>query len=141
MDIISEVIAMAMQAPSSLNTQPWNVTVKCGAALDAIRQGNTERNLAGVPTSRAFTASEGYEGARRERKIGIAKQLFSAMDIARDDKVKRRDRVLRGFRQFDAPISIIMLPVSRANCSQQLQGYRAFTLHIMRPCIPRAYWA
>ena len=106
--LIEEVIAMAMRAPSSLNTQPWNFTVVSGATLDAIRQGNTERNLAGVPSSREFKASESYEGAHRERQIGVAKQLFAAMDIARDDKRKRKEWVLRGFRQFDAPVSIIV---------------------------------
>jgi nitroreductase len=106
--LIAEIIAMAMRAPSSLNTQPWNFTVVSGAALDAIRQGNTERNLAGVPSSREFKASDGYEGAHRERQIGVAKQLFAAMDIAREDQAKRKEWVLRGFRQFDAPVSIIV---------------------------------
>ncbi|MGQ3177924.1 MAG: nitroreductase [Blastomonas fulva] len=106
--LVEEVIAMAMRAPSSLNTQPWNFTIVSGAALDAIRKGNTERNLAGVPSSREFKASESYEGAHRERQIGVAKQLFAAMDIPRDDKAKRLDWVLRGFRQFDAPVSIII---------------------------------
>ena len=30
------------------------------------------------------------------------------MDIARDDTAKRHDWVLRGFRQFDAPVSIVV---------------------------------
>lgn len=106
--LIRDVLAMAMRAPSSLNTQPWNFTVVGGAALDAIRRSNTERNLSGVPSSREFKASDSYEGVHRERQIGIAKQLFAAMDIARDDKAKRREWVLRGFRQFDAPVSIIV---------------------------------
>jgi len=106
--LIREVLTMAMRAPSSLNTQPWNFTVVTGAPLDAIRRGNTENNLAGVPSSREFKASESYEGAHRERQIGVAKQLFAAMGIARDDKEKRREWVLRGFRQFDAPVSIVV---------------------------------
>jgi nitroreductase len=106
--LVSDVIGMAMRAPSSLNTQPWNFTVVSGAALDAIRKGNTERNLAGVPSSREFKASESYEGAHRERQIGVAKQLFAAMGIPREGKKKRLDWVLRGFRQFDAPVSIII---------------------------------
>lgn len=107
-ELIAEILTMAMRAPSSLNTQPWNFTVVSGATLDAIRRGNTERNLAGVPSSREFKASEGYEGAHRERQIAVAKQLFSAMDIAREDQEKRKEWVLRGFRQFDAPVSIIV---------------------------------
>jgi nitroreductase len=31
-DVIKEVIALAMRAPSSLNTQPWNFTVVAGVS-------------------------------------------------------------------------------------------------------------
>ncbi len=55
--LIREVIEMAMRAPSSLNTQPWNFYVVAGAPLDRIRAGNTERNLAGVPDPRASSAA------------------------------------------------------------------------------------
>lgn len=106
--LIEEVLALAMRAPSSLNTQPWNFTVVTGAALDAIRAGNTERNLAGVPDSREFRKDTVYAGVHRERQIAIAKQLFAVMGIAREDKAARQDWVLRGFRQFDAPVSIVV---------------------------------
>ena len=72
-----------------------------GAALDRIRAGNTERNLAGVPASRESRSHGEYAGAHRERQIEIAKQLFGAMGIERHDKEGRQDWVLRGFRQFD----------------------------------------
>ncbi|MEY2756639.1 MAG: hypothetical protein RIR33_417 [Pseudomonadota bacterium] len=106
--LIREVVELAMRAPSSLNTQPWNFYVVAGAPLDRIRAGNTERNLAGVPDSREFRSRGVYEGAHRERQIEIAKQLFAAMGIAREDKRARLDWVLRGFRQFDAPVSIVV---------------------------------
>jgi hypothetical protein len=76
--------------------------------LDRIRKGNVERNLAGVPHSREFRMGPGYAGVHRERQIGIAKQLFAAMGIEREDKAARDDWVLRGFRQFDAPVSIVV---------------------------------
>jgi len=106
--LIEDVLRLAMRAPSSLNTQPWNFSVVTGAPLDRIRAGNTERNLAGIPESREFRKYEVYEGAHRERQVEIAKQLFAVMDIAREDKAKRLDWVLRGFRQFDAPVSIVV---------------------------------
>lgn len=107
-DVIKEIIAMAMRAPSSLNTQPWNFYVVAGEPLDRIRAGNTERNLAGVPESREFRTHGAYEGVHRERQIEIAKQLFAVMGIERHDKEARLDWVLRGFRQFDAPVSIVV---------------------------------
>jgi nitroreductase len=106
--LIREVIEIAMRAPSSLNTQPWNFYVVSGAPLDRIRAGNTERNLAGVPSSREFRSHGEYTGAHRERQIGIAKQLFGAMGIERHDQAARQDWVLRGFRQFDAPVSVVV---------------------------------
>ncbi len=106
--LVREILELAMRAPTSLNTQPWNFYVVAGDVLDRIRKGNVERNLAGVPHSREFRMGPGYEGAHRERQIGIAKQLFAAMGIAREDKAARDDWVLRGFRQFGAPVSIVV---------------------------------
>jgi nitroreductase len=106
--LIEEILALAMRAPSSMNTQPYNFTVLTGDPLDRIRAGNTERNLAGIPHSREFRTGHAFAGVHRERQIGVAKQLFSAMGIARDDAPARQDWVLRGFRQFDAPVCVII---------------------------------
>lgn len=108
MSLIKEIIGLAMRSPSSMNTQPWNFYVISGEPLNRIRAGNTERMLAGVPESREFRRGEPFAGKHRERQIGVAKQLFSAMGIARDDKVMRQDWVMRGFRQFDAPVCVIV---------------------------------
>jgi nitroreductase len=91
-----------------MNSQPWNFCVISGAPLDKIRAGNTERMVAGVPQSREFRIGQPFAGPHRDRQIQVAKQLFSAMGIARDDKEMRHDWVLRGFRQFDAPVCIIV---------------------------------
>ena len=107
-ELIEEILTLAMRAPSSMNTQPWNFTVLTGAQLDKIRAGNTERNLAGVPHSREFRIGKAFEGQHRERQVGVAKQLFAAMGIAREDAEARQDWVLRGFRQFDAPVCVII---------------------------------
>ena len=101
--LIREILELAMRAPTSLNTQPWNFYVVAGAVLDRIRKGNVERNLAGVPHSREFRLGPGYEGAHRERQIGVAKQLFAAMGIARDDGAGRMAAMGRNTTSFDAP--------------------------------------
>ncbi len=108
MELIKEVLSLAMRAPSSMNTQPWSFYVISGEPLDRIRKGNTERNLAGVPHSREFRIGQPFEGKHRDRQVGVAKQLFAAMGIAREDKEGRQDWVLRGFRQFDAPVCVIV---------------------------------
>lgn len=107
-ELVAEVIGMAMRAPSSFNNQCWNFTVVTGAPLDAIRRDNTEGILAGKPDSREFRRFDQVPELHRGRQIEIAKQLFGAMGIAREDKDGRQDWVLRGFRQFDAPVSVVV---------------------------------
>lgn len=107
-DLIREIVHLATRAPSSMNTQPWYFHVVTGQPLERIREGNTERNLAGVPASREIRMHGPYEGVHRDRQKAIAGQLFAAMDIDWGDKVRRKDWVLRGFRQFDAPASVVV---------------------------------
>lgn len=107
-ELLAEILALAMRSPSSLNTQPWNFWVVTGEPLARIRKENTRRNLERIPSTREFRSMENYEGVHRDRQVGIAKQLFGAMGIARDDKARRTDWVLRGFRQFDAPACIVV---------------------------------
>ena len=106
--LIEEILALAMRAPSSMNTQPWHFHVVTGEPLNLIRAGNTERMISGVPQSREFRTGEAFGGPHRDRQVGVAKQLFAAMGIERDDKDRRQNWALRGFRQFDAPVCVIV---------------------------------
>jgi nitroreductase len=107
--VMEEIIEVAKRAPSSMNTQPWHFHAVTGEPLERIREGNTERMLAGIAPQREIaTADHGYQGVHRERQIGIAVQLFEAMGIERDDAERRQDWVMRGFRQFDAPVSVVV---------------------------------
>lgn len=106
--LLKEIIALANRAPSSMNTQPWNLHVLTGEPLEKVREGNSTRMLSGVPPVREIADHGAYTGPHRDRQVEIAKQLFAAMGIARDDKAMRQDWVMRGFRQFDAPVSIVV---------------------------------
>ncbi len=106
-EVILEIVELAIAAPSSMNTQPWHLHVVTGEPLDRIRQGNTELMMAGAKPQREIAAHGAYEGVHRERQVEIAYQLFDAMGI-RDDKIMRKDWMMRGFRQFDAPVSIVV---------------------------------
>jgi nitroreductase len=106
--LLEEIIALANRAPSSMNTQPWHLHVLTGDPLERVRRGNTERMLNGTPPTRDIEDYAAYEGAHRARQIEIAVQLFEAMGIERHDKERRQDWVMRGFRQFDAPVSIVV---------------------------------
>jgi len=107
-EVVDEIIEAAKWAPSSYNTQTWRVHAVTGQPLDKIRHGNTENTLAGKPHVRDFPYKEDYQGVHRQRQIDVAIQLFEVMGIGREDKEKRTDWMLRGFRQFDAPVSLVL---------------------------------
>ena len=106
--LLEEIITLANRAPSSMNTQPWHFHVLTGEPLEKVREGNSTRMLNGVPPVREIVDHGAYEGVHRDRQVEIAKQLFAAMGIEREDKERRQDWVMRGFRQFDAPVSIVV---------------------------------
>ncbi len=106
--LLEDVIALANRAPSSMNTQPWHFHVLTGEPLARVRAGNTERMLGGVTPSREIEDYAAYDGVHRKRQIEIAVQLFEAMGIERHDAERRQDWVMRGFRQFDAPVSVVV---------------------------------
>lgn len=107
--LLEEIVELAKRAPSSMNTQPWHFHAVTGEPLERIREGNSERMLAGASVDREIKMVEhGYEGVHRDRQVEIAVQLFEAMGIKRDDKPRRQDWVMRGFRQFDAPVSVVV---------------------------------
>jgi nitroreductase len=107
-ETIDAIINAAKWAPSSYNTQTWRVHAVTGEALDKIREGNTQNTIAGKPHVRDFPYKEAYEGMHRQRQIDVAIQLFEVMGIQREDKDKRMDWMMRGFRQFDAPVSLVL---------------------------------
>ena len=63
--------------------------------------------MAGAAPDREIRTHGGYQGIHRERQKVVAGQLFEAMEIPWDDKAKRGDWAMRGFRQFDAPVSVV----------------------------------
>ena len=106
--VIEEILAVAKRAPSSMNTQPWHVHVLTGEPLEQLRQRNMTEMAAGAKVNREIVTHGEYEGIHRKRQVDVAKKLFAVMGIARDDKPMRQDWVLRGFRQFDAPVSLVL---------------------------------
>lgn len=107
--IIMEILNIACRAPSAMNTQPWEFIVLTGERLNQIRATIVEKLKSGAPiVPDHLVVSWPNEGVYKDRQINLAKQLFQAMDIPREDKEKRAWWSERGFRFFDAPAAIII---------------------------------
>jgi nitroreductase len=107
--VIRQILKIAGQAPSAMNTQPWEFAVVAGEPLDKIRDENAKRLNAGeVPQPEHHVVGWTNNSIYRVRQVDLAKHIFQIMDIPREDKVKRAAWRGRGFRYFDAPAAIII---------------------------------
>ncbi|WP_286818750.1 nitroreductase, partial [Desulfobacter sp. UBA2225] len=109
-DVIKEILNIARWAPSAMNTQPWEFVVATGEKLDRIRAGVVEKLKNGAAMQPDhLVVGWPMEGVYKERQVELAKRLFKAMDIPREDKEKRAWWFERGFRFFDAPVAVVIV--------------------------------
>jgi len=66
-EILREILEIATRSPSAMNTQPWEITVIAGKALDDVRRGNVEMLTSGIkPESNVLRRP--FEGVYRQRQ-------------------------------------------------------------------------
>lgn len=117
--ILAKVLEFATRAPSAMNTQPWHITVISGNVLDDIRRENVEALNTGAVSAQEMIRKP-LQGIYRKRQVDLAIQIFQLMGIARDDKEKKAEWMMRGFRYFDAPAAIILSLENTMNSTSAL---------------------
>ena len=106
-EVLTELLQIALRSPSGLNTQPWEIVVLTGKALDDVKRGNVEQLESGTAIS-PDVFSERPTGIYRERQVAVAIQIFKLMSIAREDRERRAEWDKKQFRFLDAPAAIIL---------------------------------
>lgn len=106
-EILTEILEIATHAPSGLNIQPWEFTVLGGKVLDDLKQALQEQARAGTLPTPDFP-SKSLTGIYRQRQVELGIALYQLMGIAREDKEKRDQWMLKQLRAFDAPNAIIV---------------------------------
>jgi nitroreductase len=102
-ELLEKVFELAQWSPSGTNIQPWQVYVASGATRDALRAEFIQRAQAGQSGSPDFSDKGRLGEPWRERRRDCARALYSAMDIAWEDKAGRAGAAFRNFELFDAP--------------------------------------
>ncbi len=108
-ETIRRVLTLAARAPSAMNTQPWDFFVITGDPLEKIKQDNVAALRSAKPAKPEHALS-GWpqDSVFRRRQVDLGKQLFTLMEIPRDDMEKRVSWMERGYRYFDAPVAVII---------------------------------
>jgi len=101
-ELLGRALALAQQAPSNCNTQPWTVHIVSGVAAERTRAALLQAAADG-PARPDFPFGAPYAGVHRERQIGAARALYGALGIDREDLAGRRAAALDNYRFFGAP--------------------------------------
>ncbi len=106
---IEQIVESAQRTPSWCNTQPWQVAIFSGDAIDDLR--------ASFATDQRITPDSdfppGYTGVYQERRREVGLQLYDAVGVERGDRQASALQMLRNFDFFDAPhVAIVSAPAS-----------------------------
>ncbi len=109
-ELLDTLFNVSLRAPSNCNTQPWQVHVASGSAIETLRERMPAEFMEGK-MSMDFPYDGAYDGVYKDRQYGAAMTLYDAVGIERSDKASRQEQFMRNFTFFDAPhVAFLFLP-------------------------------
>ncbi|MDH5518531.1 MAG: nitroreductase [Gammaproteobacteria bacterium] len=106
--LIETLLTEASHAPSGTNTQPWQVAVVSGKQkqdLQTLLEAAFRDGKKANPDYQYYPLEWQSPYKDRRRECGL--QMYSTLDIKRDDKQKQTDQWAKNFRAFDAPVMLL----------------------------------
>jgi len=105
---INRILDIARHSPSGANTQPWQVVVVSGESKLTLQKSFEQALSSGIKSQIAYqyypvTWKPIYKNRRRE--CGL--QLYSSLNIAKEDSEKRAAQWAANYRAFDAPVMLL----------------------------------
>src|SRR5689334_17456442 len=94
---------MAQRTASWTNSQPWQVELLGGAALERFRAALYDHVASGAAPTPDIPFPREYRGLYRDRRRETGFGLYARLGIARDDLAARTRQALENFHFFGAP--------------------------------------
>nr|WP_254452565.1 nitroreductase [Roseicella sp. DB1501] len=101
--LIERILTMAQRTPSWTNSQPWQVELLSGPALERFRAALHAHAAGGAAPTPDIPFPRDYRGVYRERRRETGFGLYGALGIGREDMAARNRQALENFRLFGAP--------------------------------------
>ncbi|MEE2034536.1 nitroreductase [Rhodococcus chondri] len=99
---IERMLRMGQRTASWCNSQPWQVHLVGGDAIERLREAVYAQAVSGELDPDIPGPAE-YRGVYAERRRGAGYALYNALEIARDDYTRRTEQMLENYRFFGAP--------------------------------------
>jgi nitroreductase len=108
-EILTRILQVALRAPSTDNTQPWEFAAVTGKPLDELKQALSQSmGMPGEFTPDIPFPVLSYRPPYLDRSKRQGRKVFEAMGIARDDWPKRMEWYNYMARFMDAPVGLIV---------------------------------
>lgn len=105
--VVDDILTTANHCPSGANIQPWHVAVVTGQTKANISNDIMKARKAGTTENPDYQyyPIEWFEPFKT-RRVECGMALYDALEIQRDDKVRRMEQWFRNYQFFDAPVGL-----------------------------------
>jgi len=105
---INEILAAAGCAPSAVNTQPWKVAVITGKKKRELQTAVEAAFRSGDKGKADYVYyPEQWAEPYRSRRIACGVQMYTTLQIGREDRDRQVDQWAANYRAFDAPVMLL----------------------------------
>ena len=105
---IERILDAARHAPSGTNTQPWQVAVVSGETKKRLQEKLEAAFRAGEKGAMDYLYyPQDWQPPYKDRRKACGLQMYSTLDIKREDKQRQIDQWAANFRSFDAPVMLL----------------------------------
>lgn len=109
-DVITRLLDSARHAPSGTNTQPWEVAVVTGNTRDRLAQKMINEFRSGGKGHMAYNYyPTEWKPPFKTRRVACGLQLYSTLDIKKEDLEKRAAQWEANYNSFGAPVVLYFL--------------------------------
>ena len=103
-DIIREMLQKSSRAPSGGNLQPWKIYIVNEKSMKDFLE--FQKNWKGKEEPPYPIYPEKLKEPYRTSRNQMGEQMYSLLDIKREDKIGRMNQMLKNFDFFDAPVGM-----------------------------------
>jgi len=108
-DLLKELISEARWAPSWGNTQPWELMVVSGSAMENFKNQNRDALMSGIKPNPDIQMPETFPEPNKIRYKDVGKSVLSSLSIPRGDLEARMNYYGDMFHLFDASAMLLVL--------------------------------
>ena len=115
-ELLRKLLEKASRAPSGGNLQPWKIFVINGETMTSFLNFQKKWREDEAPEYPIYPSK--LKDPYRSSRFEVGEQLYSSVNISRDDKIGRMSQMMKNFEFFSAPAAIFCFVDRQMNLPQ-----------------------